>query len=92
MSVLLQHETKQPTVHKVESSDDEAPGLPKHEQNVRVTDAIPSKHNFAGRISMTESQRGIFLLSLFLFQQTMISNLWTAMTKTSRFLSSVWAI
>jgi len=47
MSVLLQHETKQPTVHKVESSDDEAPIVPKHEPSVRVTDTIPTKHNFA---------------------------------------------
>lgn len=57
MSVLLQYETKQPTVHKVESSDDEAPIVPKHEPSVRVTDTIPTKHNFAGRISMMEAQR-----------------------------------
>lgn len=47
MSVLLQHETKQPTVHKVESSDDEAPIVPKHEQTLRTAaDAIPSQHTF----------------------------------------------
>ena len=46
MSVLLQHETQQPTVHKVDSSDDEAPKVKQHEQTVRATDAIPSKHDF----------------------------------------------